>query len=291
MTIEPRTKRERISLNVLLSPTLFWLIVFFAIPLVIIFIYSFLDRGKFGGIVWIFQIENYVRFADQLYIRIFIRSFIIALITTVICLLIGYPMAYWMALQPQKKRSTYLLLIMLPFWTNFVVRTYAWRMILARQGQLNQLLIALKIFTKDNAPTYLNTNGAVILGLSYVWVVAMVLACYASLTGLDRSLLEAAQDLYANSVRTFLRVTLPLTLPGIVSGSILVFVPSFGAFVTPDMLGGGKADMIGNLISQQFREASNWPFGSAISVILIIVMLLGTLLYFRSLRSEKAQSQ
>ncbi len=290
MTIEPRTKRERISLNVLLSPTLFWLIVFFAIPLVIIFIYSFLDRGKFGGIVWIFQIENYVRFADQLYIRIFIRSFFIALITTVICLLIGYPMAYWMALQPQKKRSTYLLLIMLPFWTNFVVRTYAWRMILARQGQLNQLLIALKIFTKDNAPTYLNTNGAVILGLSYVWVVAMVLACYASLTGLDRSLLEAAQDLYANSVRTFLRVTLPLTLPGIVSGSILVFVPSFGAFVTPDMLGGGKADMIGNLISQQFGEASNWPFGSAISVILIIVMLLGTLLYFRSLRSEKARS-
>jgi spermidine/putrescine transport system permease protein len=290
MAIEPRTRRERLSLNVLLSPTLFWLIVFFAIPLVVIFIYSFLDRGKFGGIVWEFQIENYVRFADQLYIRIFIRSFFIALITTVICLIIGYPMAYWMAIQPHKKRSTYLLLIMLPFWTNFVIRTYAWRQILARQGQLNQLLIALRIVTEDNVPTFLNTNGAVILGLSYVWVVAMVLACYASLTGLDRSLLEAAQDLYANSVRTFLRVTLPLSLPGIVSGSILVFVPSFGAFVTPDMLGGGKADMIGNLISQQFGEASNWPFGSAISVILIIVMLFGTLLYFRSLRSEKAQS-
>jgi spermidine/putrescine transport system permease protein len=290
MAIEPRTRRERLSLNILLSPTLFWLIVFFAIPLVIIFIYSFLDRGKFGGLVWIFQIDNYVRFADQLYIRIFIRSFFIALITTVICLLIGYPMAYWIATQPQKKRSTYLLLIMLPFWTNFVVRTYAWRMLLARQGQINQLLIALKIVTADNVPTYLNTNGAVIIGLIYIWVVAMVLACYASLTGLNRSLLEAAQDLYANPVRTFLRVTLPLTLPGIVSGSILVFVPSFGAFVTPDMLGGGKADMIGNLISQQFGEASNWPFGSAISVILIIIMLLGTLLYFRSLRSEKAQS-
>lgn len=118
----------------------------------------------------------------------------------------------------------------------------------------------------------------------------MVLACYASLTGLDRSLLEAAQDLYANQIRTFLRVTFPLTLPGIISGSILVFVPSFGAFVTPDMLGGGKADMIGNLISQQFGEASDWPFGSAISAILMIVMLFGTLLYFRSLRSEKPQS-
>lgn len=290
MTIEPRTRRERIILNILLSPTLFWLIFFFTIPLLIILIYSFLDRGKFGGIVWEFQFENYIRFADQLYIRIFIRSFVIALITTAICLLIGYPMAYWMSIQPLKKRNTYLLLIMMPFWTNFVIRTYAWRMILARQGQINQLLIALKIINEDNAPTYLNTNGAVIMGLIYIWIVAMILACYANLAGLDRSLLEAAQDLFANPVRTFLRVTLPLTLPGIVSGSILVFVPSFGAFVTPDMLGGGKADMIGNLISQQFGEASDWPFGSAISAILMIVMLFGTLLYFRGIRSEKVQS-
>lgn len=290
MAIEPRTRRERVTLRVLLSPALFWLIFFFALPLVLILIYSFLDRGKFGGIVWEFQFDNYVRFADQLYIRIFIRSFIIALITTVICLMIGYPMAYWMANQPQNKRNTYLLLIMLPFWTNFVVRTYAWRMLLARQGQINQFLIALKIITKDNAPTYLNTNGAVILGLVYIWLVAMVLACYASLSGLDRSLLEAAQDLFANPIRTFFRVTLPLSLPGIISGSILVFVPSFGAFVTPDMLGGGKADMIGNLISQQFGEASDWPFGSAISVILMIVMLFGTILYFRGIRSEKTQN-
>jgi len=290
MSIEPRTRRERLTLNILLSPTLFWLIVFFAIPLGIIVIYSFLDRGKFGGIEWIFQIDNYTRFADQLYIKIFIRSFFIALTTTFICLLIGYPMAYWMANQPLKKRNTYLLLIMMPFWTNFVIRTYAWRMLLARQGQINQFLIALKIFNVDNAPTYLNTSGAVIMGLIYIWLVAMILACYASLTGLDRSLLEAAQDLFANPIRTFFRVTLPLTMPGIVSGSILVFVPSLGAFVTPDMLGGGKADMIGNLISQQFGEASDWPFGSAISVILMIVMLFGTLVYFRSIRSEKDQS-
>lgn len=290
MAIEPRTKRERNTLRVLISPALIWLIFFFAIPLLIIFVYSFLDRGKFGGIVWDFQFDNYIRFADQLYIRIFIRSFNIAAITTVICLIIGYPMAYWMASQPLKKRNTYLLLIMLPFWTNFVIRTYAWRMLLARQGQINQFLIALNIITKDNAPTYLNTNGAVIMGLIYIWLVAMILACYASITGLDRSLLEAAQDLFANRARTFLRVTLPLTMPGIVSGSILVFVPSFGAFVTPDMLGGGKADMIGNLIAQTFGEASNWPFGSAISVILMIVMLFGTLLYFRSVRSEKTQN-
>lgn len=289
MATEPRTKRERLTLNILLGPTLFWLILFFMIPLVIILIYSFVDRGKYGGIVWTFQLENYIRFADTLYIGIFIHSFGIAIITTVICLLMGYPMAYWMAGQPPRRRNTYLFLMMLPFWTNFVVRTYAWRIILAREGIINQVLIALNIVTKDTAPILLYNERAVIIGLVYVWIIAMVLPCYASLTGLDRSLLEAAQDLYANSLRAFLRVTLPLTLPGIVSGSILVFVPSFGAFVTPDMLGGGKADMIGNLIQQQFGEASDWPFGSAISAILIVVMLFGTLLYFRSLRSEKAQ--
>ncbi len=290
MATEPRTRRERTTLRVLLGPGLFWLIFFFALPLLLIVIYSFLDRGKFGGIVWNFQLENYIRFADILYIRIFIRSFYIALITTLICLLIGYPMAYWMVKQPARKRNTYLLLIILPFWTNFVIRTYAWRMLLARQGQINQFLIALNIIQEKDAQTLLNTNGAVILGLVYVWVVAMILACFASLSGLDRSLLEAAQDLFANPRKTFLKVTLPLTMPGIISGSILVFVPSFGAFVIPDMLGGGKADMIGNLIAQTFGEASNWPFGSAISAILMIVMLFGTLLYFRSLRSKEAQS-
>lgn len=289
MAIEPRTRRERITLRVLLGPALFWLIFFFAIPLILILIYSFLDRGKFGSLVWEFQLDNYVRFADPLYIRIFIRSFRIAVITTVICLLIGYPFAYWLVNQPRRTRNTYLLLIMLPFWTNFIIRTYAWKMLLARQGQINQFLIALNIISKENATTMLNTNRAVILGLTYIWLVAMILACYASLSGLDRTLLEASQDLFANPVRTFIRVTLPLTLPGVISGSILVFVPSFGAFVTPDMLGGGKADMIGNLISQQFGEASNWPFGSAISAILMVIMLFGTLLYFRSLRKEKTQ--
>ncbi len=289
MTIEPRNKRERLTLNILLTPTVFWLTVFFLIPLGIILVYSFLDRGTYGGIVWTFMFDNYVRFADSLYIGIFWRSFLVALTTTVICLLIGYPMAYWMANQPAKKRNTFMLLIMLPFWTNFVVRTYAWRIILAREGIINRTLIALHIVTPETAPILLYNNRAVIIGLVYVWVVAMVLACYASLTGLDRSLLEAAQDLFASPVRAFLRVTLPLTMPGIVSGSILVFVPSFGAFVTPDMLGGGKADMIGNLIQQQFGETSDWPFGSAISAILMIVMLFGTVLYFRSLRAEKEQ--
>lgn len=286
MAIQPRTKREKITLNILLSPAMVWLTVFFMVPLVIILIYSFLDRGTYGGIEWKFQLENYTRFADSLYIGIFWRSFLIATITTVICLLAGYPMAYWLATQPERKRNTLMLLMMLPFWTNFVVRTYAWRFILAREGIIIRALLALKLVTEDNLPVLLFNDRAVILGLVYVWVVGMVLPCYASLVGLDRSLLEAANDLYANSVRTFIRVTLPLTLPGIVSGSILVFVPSFGAFVTPDLLGGGKADMIGNLIQQQFGSASDWPFGAAISMVLMVVMLAATLIYFRSLRTD-----
>jgi len=289
MAIEPRTKRERRARNILLGPGIFWLVLFFLIPLVIILIYSFVDRGKYGGITWTFQLDNYARFADPLYVGIFVRSFAIALITTVICLAIGYPMAYWLASRPPSRRSAYLLLMIIPFWTNFVVRTYAWRAILAREGILNQVLIGLKLVSADNPPTLLFSERAVIIGLIYVWVIAMVLPLYASLSGLDPSLLEAARDLYANPVRAFLSITVPLTTPGIVAGSILVFVPSFGAFVTPDLLGGGKADMIGNLIQQQFGEAQDWPFGSAITVILMFVMLFGTLLYFRSLRSEARQ--
>ncbi len=289
MSIEPRTKRELLIKNILLSPALFWLIVFFMIPLIIILVYSFTDRGTYGNIVWTFQIDNYIRFADPLYIGIFWRSFLIAILTTVICFLIGYPLAYWMASQPAHRQNTLMLLMMIPYWTNYIVRTYAWRTILTREGILNQVLIALNLVSVENPPILLFNNQAVIIGLVYVSVVAMVLPCYASLTGLDKSLLEAAQDLYANRVRTFLYVTLPLTMPGIVAGCILVFVPSLGAYVTPDMLGGGKADMIGNLIAQQFGEASDWPFGSAISVVLMFVMLFGTLLYFRGLRSEETQ--
>ena len=290
MASKPRTKRERFTLGVLISPTLFWLIIFFIIPLLIIFVYSFLDRGTFGGIEWTFQFDNYIRFVDPLYLRIFGRSLMIAGITTAICLVLGYPMAYWIATRSPRMRNTFMLLVMLPFFTNFVVRTYALRFILVREGILNQALIALGIANPESPPQILFTEQAVVLGLVYTWIVAMVLPCYASLVGLDRSLVEAAQDLYANRVRAFIRVTLPLTKAGIVAGTILVFIPSFGAFVTPDLLGGSKSDMIGNLIQQQFGMASDWPFGAAISAILLVAMLIGTVFYFRSLRAETARS-
>ena len=290
MADRPRTRRERISLGVLLSPTLFWLSLFFIIPLIIIFVYSFLDRGTYGGIEWRFQIANFLRFVDPLYLRIFGRSLMIAGVTTIICLVLGYPMAYWIASRSPRTRNTFMLLVMLPFFTNFVVRTYALRFILLREGILNRALFALGLANPESPPSILFTQQAVVLGLVYTWIVAMVLPCYASLVGLDKSLVEAAQDLYANRIRAFLRVTLPLTKAGIVAGTILVFIPSFGAFVTPDLLGGSKSDMIGNLIVQQFGMASDWPFGAAISALLLVAMLIGTVFYFRSLRTETARS-
>jgi spermidine/putrescine transport system permease protein len=290
MAMKPRTRRERLSLGVLISPSLFWLSLFFIIPLIIIFVYSFLDRGTYGGIEWTFQLDNYVRFVDPLYLRIFGRSLMIAGATTILCLIFGYPMAYWIASRSPKTRNTFMLLIMLPFFTNFVVRTYALRFIFLRDGILNRVLYTLGLANPESPPNILFTQKAVVIGLVYTWIVAMVLPCYASLVGLDGSLVEAAQDLYANRVRAFLRVTLPLTKAGIVAGTILVFIPSFGAFVTPDLLGGSKSDMIGNLIVQQFGMASDWPFGAAISAVLLVAMLIGTVFYFRSLRTETVRS-
>jgi spermidine/putrescine transport system permease protein len=290
MAIKPRTRRERFTLGVLIGPTLFWLSIFFVIPLLIIFVYSFLDRGTYGGIEWTLQIDNYIRFVDPLYLRIFGRSLMIAGVTTFLCLIFGYPMAYWIASQSPRTRNTFMLLLMLPFFTNFVVRTYALRFILLRDGVLNRVLFTLGLANPESPPNILFTEKAVVIGLVYTWIVAMVLPCYASLVGLDRSLVEAAQDLYANRVRAFVRVTLPLTKAGIVAGTILVFIPSFGAFVTPDLLGGSKSDMIGNLIVQQFGMASDWPFGAAISTVLLVAMLIGTVFYFRSLRTEAARS-
>lgn len=286
MAIKPSTKRERFTLGVLISPTLFWLSVFFVVPLLIIFVYSFLDRGTFGGIEWRFQLDNYIRFVDPLYLRIFGRSLMIAGVTTAICLVLGYPMAYWIASQSSKIRNTLMLLLMIPFFTNFVVRTYALRFIFLRDGIFNRALFALGLANPESPPSILFSEQAVVIGLVYSWVVAMILPCYASLVGIDRSMVEAAQDLYANRYRAFLWVTLPLTKAGIVAGTILVFIPSFGAFVTPDLLGGSKSDMIGNLIVQQFGSASDWPFGAAISTILLVAMLIGTVFYFRSLRAE-----
>jgi spermidine/putrescine transport system permease protein len=272
-------RRPALQVLVLIFPSLFWLIVFFAIPLVIVFIYSFLKRGPYGQIVWEFNLNNYARFFDPLYLKIFVRSFKIAGITTVVCFLLGYPMAYWIATRPPRWRNTLLLLLMIPFWTNFLVRTYAWILILRDTGLINNVLIGLGLISEP-LPLFGN-DLAIIIGLVYGWFPDMVLPCYAAVERLDFSLVEAAQDLYANELRAFARVIFPLTLPGIVAGSILVFIPSLGAYVTPDLLGGAKSVMIGNVIQSQFLSVRDYPFGSAFSFVLMAMMLAATLLYFR----------
>jgi len=283
----PREKHYHVLFWTLTGPTVFWLVIFFVIPFLLLFAYSFFRRGEYGGLVYTFTLDNYVRFADPLYIGIFMRSVRIALIATAICLLLGYPVAFWIAMQPAHKRNRLLLMMMVPYWTNFLIRTYAWVVLLSRNGFVNTWLLNLGVI--ETPMTLLFNEQAVVIGLVYGWIVEMVLPCCASIVGLDTSLIEAAYDLYANRRRAFLRVILPLTLPGIVTGSILVFILSLGSYVTPDLLGGGKTQLIGNLISQQFGRANHWPFGSAIAIVLMILMLIGTVIYFRiTLSGQKA---
>ncbi|MEJ2211813.1 MAG: ABC transporter permease [Anaerolineae bacterium] len=272
-------RKPGLQVLLLILPSLFWLVVFFALPLVIVFVYSFLKRGPYGQIVWEFNLQNYVRFFDPLYLRIFARSFRIAAITTVACFVLGYPMAYWIATRPPRWRNTLLLLLMIPFWTNFLVRTYAWILLLRDTGLINSALMNLGLISQP-LPLF-GTDLAVIIGLVYGWFPDMVLPCYAAIERLDHSLVEASQDLGANELRSFWRIVFPLTLPGIVAGSILVFIPSLGAYITPDLLGGAKSVMIGNVIQSQFLSVRDYPFGSAFSFVLMALMLLATLLYFR----------
>jgi spermidine/putrescine transport system permease protein len=296
----PESRREKLQLLILIAPSLAWLIIFFLFPLLLVFAISFGQRGTYGGVVWNLNLENYVRFFDPLYLRIFRRTLVVAFTTTLLCLLIGYPTAYFIATRSERWRNNLIILLMVPFWTNFLIRTYAWLIILRDQGLFNtfwtgalhatlmQVATAVPLgiwqplLDATAAPlTLFGTDFAIILGLVYGWLPDMVLPCYAAIERLDFSLVEAAQDLYANRVKTFLRVILPLTLPGVVAGSVLVFIPSLGAYVTPDLLGGARSVMIGNVIYSQFMNARDYPFGSAISFVLMSVMLIGTIVYFR----------
>lgn len=264
----------------LLLPNLAWLVLFFMLPLLVVLAYSFMGRGTFGGVVAVFTLENYSRAFDLLYFNILLRSIYIAGVTTLICLLAAYPIAYFIATRPARYRNGLVLALMLPFWTNFLIRTYAWLTLLrTNTGLINVSLMALGVI-ETPLPLFGN-DFAIILGLVYSWLPTMILPVYASLERLDRRLLEAAADLYASRFQTFRRVIWPLSLPGVAAGSVLVFIPSLGAFVTPALLGGGKSLMIGNVISNQFLMAQDWPFGAALSMLMISLMLVGTVCYLR----------
>jgi spermidine/putrescine transport system permease protein len=262
----------------LLGPGTIWLLVFFLVPLLIMLVYSMMPRGIYGGVDPGFTLEHYRRFFDPLYLDILQRTFVWSVACTVICLVLGYPVAYVIA-RAGPWKNFLLFLVVLPFWTSFLVRTFAMIFLMRDTGFINAWL--LKLGLVQDPITMLYTPFAVMAGLVYGFLPFMVLPIYASLEKLDLSLLEAAEVLGARPAARFRRVTLPLSMPGVVAGCLLVFIPALGSFLTSDLLGGAKQLMIGNLVQNQFSAARNWPFGSAASFIVMALVLVAVLLYLR----------
>ena len=253
----------------LLAPLVAWVVAFVIAPAVIMLVYSFAHRGTLGGVILGFTLENYLGVLDPVYMQIVVRSIVYAAITTGLCLAMGYPVAYLIGRADERWRNLLLMAVMIPFWTSFLIRTYAWVTILKSQGLLNSLALQMDLITEPLEMLY--TPGAVVLGLVYTFLPFMILPIYSSVEKLDGALVEAALDLGAGPVRAFSRVIVPLTAPGIAAGVLLVFVPSLGIYAVNDILGGGRVDMIGNIIENQFKgNARNWPFGSALGITLLL---------------------
>jgi len=242
------------------------------VPIVIIAVYSFCSRSAYGNIIYEFTLENYKKILDPIYLNVFWRSIKLATQSTILCLILGYPMAMIIAQSKVKRRNLMVMLFVLPLWTNFLLRTYAWMVLLRDQGVINQFLMAIGII--DEPIKLLYNNNAVLLGMIYNFLPFMVLPIYSVLSKIDNSLVEAAQDLGAHPISVFRKVIFPLSMPGVISGSIMVFMPAVSTFVISDLLGGGQTVLLGNLIQNQFLVARNWQFGSAISMIMIILILL-----------------
>ena len=256
----------------LLLPALLWMGLLFFIPLFIVLAVSFATRGTYGGIIWHFTLSNYIDLIHPLYGRILGQSLFFATMTTILCLLIGFPFAYYIARAPRRRQSVWLMLVLVPFWTNFLVRTYAWMLILRTEGLVNTFLLNWGVI--DQPVQLLYTPFAVLLGLVYGYLPFMILPLYVACERLDPTLIDAARDLYASRVAVFRRVILPLATPGVIAGSILVFIPTVGAFITPDLLGGARTMMIGNLIQHEYLVVRDWPLGSAVSFVLIGVVII-----------------
>ena len=266
--------------SLFLIPAWLWLAVLFAAPFAIVLGYSFLTRGVYGGVEAPFTGENYVRLIDPLYLSILLRSFLMALAATLLCLVLAFPAALFIS-RAGAHKNLYLQLVMLPFWTSFLVRTYAWLFLLRDTGLINTALQYLGIIRVPLPLLY--NDGAVLLGLVYGYLPFMVLPIYATLERLDPALVEAAADLGARPLTAVWRIVLPLSKPGIIAGAVLVFIPCLGAYLTPDLLGGGRSVLVGNLVQNQFTTARDWPFGAAVSILL---MILVTLLVWRILRRQ-----
>jgi spermidine/putrescine transport system permease protein len=275
----------------LLSPALALIGLFVIVPLTLIVVFSFLKPGTYGGVEWVFSTSAYTQFlfeedfltealvfnAD--YLSIFLNSLLLAIAATVLCLVIGFPTAYFIATRPETTRTIWLFAITIPYWVNLLIRTVAMLFLIRDQGPINAILVGMGVISEPIHIAY--SNFAIGLGLFYSYLPFMVLPIYASIERLDFSLVEAAHDLYAKRWSTLRHVIIPAVKPGIIAGCLLVFIPSLGAFIAPDILGGGKTLMIGNLIALQFQGSRNWPFGAALAVILLTIILIVLMVFAR----------
>ncbi|WP_343216243.1 ABC transporter permease [Clostridium frigoris] len=273
-----KNMKENISKVLTIVPISFWMLFFVAIPLLYIVFISFMQRGDDGSIVYVATISNYTRMARPLYVKVFWDSILVAFTTTIFTLGFGYPFAYF-ATKIKKYKILIMLLIMAPFLTNSLIRTYGWIVILSTEGILNHALLITGIIKEPLKMLY--SYGAVMIGMIYTMFPFMVLPLYNSIDKMDKAYIEAAKDLGASKWKTFRTVTVPLTMPGIVAGCILVFVPSVGLFFIPDLMGGSNVMLIGNLIENQFMESNDWPFGAALSIVMIFISLILILVYVK----------
>ena len=298
-SLEAKAYQREVRRNLLLStPALIVLFCAASGTLLIMLVFSFLTAGDYGGIKWQFSTEAWfqvafykdifdetVTIADA-HLSIFWRSVKLSFLTTLVAFLLGFPTAYFIATRPVETRNIWLFLVTIPFWTNLLIRTFAILEIIRNQGLVNTVLIGLGVI--DQPLDMLFTDIAILLGMTYVYIPLMILPIYASMERLDFRLVEAAYDLYASRWRVLVRVILPLVKPGVIAGSILVFIPSLGAYVTPRVLGGGKHLMIGNLIELQFGQGRNWPLGAALSLTLLVIVMVALMVYVRSVQKEGA---
>ncbi len=276
---------RRLGAGPFVLPGLGWLALFFIVPLAIIFIVSLGERDRFGGIVLDQpSLENYASALSPTFLPTVANSFRYAALTTVFSVLIGYPIAYWISRYGGRHRALLLILVMLPFWTSYLIRTYAWMIMLRDNGVVNSVLQAVGLTTEPII--LLNTDLSVVLGMTYGFLPFAILPLYVSIDRLDHSLVAAARDLYASGRTAFLHVTLPLTMPGIVAAAMLTFIPAIGDYVTPDLLGGAQTTTIAKVIQTQFLSARDWPSGAALGFLLMLVTIGGTLLTLRVLRRE-----
>jgi len=281
----------------LTAPALLVLVFAASGPLLIVIVYSFLAPGNYGGVVWKFSTEAWfnvlfyrdifdetVGLADA-HVQILWRSIRLSFVTTALAMALGFPTAYFIATRPQRSRNLWMFLITIPFWTNLLIRTFAIMEVIRNEGIINTILILLGIITEPIQMLF--TDFAIALGMVYVYLPLMVLPLYASMEKLDFRLVEAGYDLYGNRWRVMRRIIIPLVKPGIISGSILVFIPALGAYVTPRILGGGKNMMLGNLIELQFGQGRNWPLGAALSMTLLAIVMAALLVYVRTVQSSE----